>query len=151
MNEVDVAWFAGLFEGEGTFMIVKEKYAACIRINMTDLDVLEKVQSLFGGKVSVSYEAKDNWKKCYSWTTTIAEAERIVPLIYPYLMGRRRQRADQWLSLRENVRKSGTISDKVQSILDAVDSGLSQREVANMFSVRQPYVAKLVRQRKQRI
>jgi hypothetical protein len=45
MNELDIAWLAGLFEGEGCMSIAKNG-GTRITIGMTDLDVIERVCSL---------------------------------------------------------------------------------------------------------
>jgi hypothetical protein len=45
-EELDIAWAAGLFEGEGT--IVDSTGSVQLRVKMTDLDVLEKRFDVFG-------------------------------------------------------------------------------------------------------
>lgn len=50
--EADRAWGAGLFEGEGSFSIVKKTGDVSAAMNSTDLDVLLTFQRLFGGHIS---------------------------------------------------------------------------------------------------
>ncbi len=146
-NDIDVAWFAGLFEGEGTFKIEKESYAGGLAIQMTDLDVLEKVQSIFGGKVTQSYDRKDkpHWKTCYKWSCSVSESDVIVPLLLPYLGARRKIRANLYLELRSRtLAKQKPAQLKRQQIVEAIKTGLTQREVAKFCNVSQPYVNKVI-------
>jgi hypothetical protein len=45
----EIAWVAGLLEGEGTFGMSDR--AICISINMIDRDIIERVGALLGGRV----------------------------------------------------------------------------------------------------
>jgi hypothetical protein len=55
-EELDIAWAAGLFEGEGT--IVDSTGSVQLRVKMTDLDVLEKLFDVFGvGGIYGPYES----------------------------------------------------------------------------------------------
>ncbi|QAY08779.1 hypothetical protein SEA_BOOMERJR_129 [Streptomyces phage BoomerJR] len=147
-KDTDIAWFAGLFEGEGTFMIQKKgTYAAGLAIQMTDKDVLERVASLFGGNVGIAYEAKNNWKTCYRWICSVDEADKIIKKIYPYLGERRRDKADFYMKLREPIvlKKRQEFTKKL-NILLASNAGHSQRAIAEMFGVSQPYINKVLRE-----
>jgi len=70
LNELDKAWFAGFFDGEGsiyTKVVGKSKYLYLrIEITLSDLDILERYKYFFGGTI---YERKKytNKKKCYSY------------------------------------------------------------------------------------
>jgi hypothetical protein len=55
---IEVAWLAGILEGEGSFMMIRNrpgggitryKYPV-VTVNMTDRDVIERVANLFGCK-----------------------------------------------------------------------------------------------------
>lgn len=149
MNEIDVAWAAGVFEGEGSFNFdSRTGQSSGVRIQMTDLDVLEKMQSLFGGTIGTAYEAKGNWKKCYYWYLGSISADNFVKEIYPYLMSRRKARADEWLNSVPERRPKGR-RDKAQQIIKHLESGMTQKEIADKFDVTQPYVSKLAKIAKQ--
>jgi hypothetical protein len=58
MNDeyAQIAWAAGLFEGEGT--IVDSAGPVQLRVKMTDLDVLERLLDVFGvGEIYGPYES----------------------------------------------------------------------------------------------
>lgn len=59
-----ITWFAGLFEGEGSFLFHKGKPKAIV-ISMTDKDVLEKVQKFFGGSIYKLGKRKEHWKDAW--------------------------------------------------------------------------------------
>lgn len=47
----EIAYSAGLFEGEGTVVYVKEKNYIYVRIKMTDADVIERMFKILGGRL----------------------------------------------------------------------------------------------------
>jgi hypothetical protein len=79
----DIAWVAGLIEGEGCFTF--NKGTPRLAIDMTDKDVLDKLASFIGGTVNGPYPrkkrngepAKDAWelaiygKHAAGWAMTI--------------------------------------------------------------------------------
>lgn len=142
MTEKDIAWVAGLFEGEGTVSINRGR-AAGIAIAMTDRDVLERVQAIFGGKICISYPAKGKWKECHKWYLSVAESEDFLLAIYPYLFSRRRERIDLWLAARQEL-VSGKRSSRAQEVIELSHRGLTQREIAAIVKVSQPYVSKVL-------
>lgn len=135
-NKQSLAWFAGLFEGEGCFRISKG-HSQGIMIQSTDLDVLEKVQNLFGGSIYTAYDRPDkpNWKKCYQWYLGKG-SEDLVRMIYPYLMSRRQHRADEWLRLVKKPRNS-----KREKILVLLSEGLSNKQIAEQLDCSPAYVS----------
>ena len=78
----DVAWAAGLFEGEGTINTGKSYYVngekrarktpqITIRIGMTDIEPLERFAAIFGGSVTGPYKDKrKDWYKPY-WFVSV--------------------------------------------------------------------------------
>lgn len=46
MRVIDIAWLAGIIEGEGSFAIAKG--SPLISVQMTDLDVIHRIAELFG-------------------------------------------------------------------------------------------------------
>lgn len=94
MKSTDIAWLAGLLEGEGTFGIQKTGgYKGTIKIGlqMTDKDTVEKASDLLGGTLwgphgpygvskQVTYQTSIFGTKAASWMMTVYS-----------LMGERRQ------------------------------------------------------------
>lgn len=90
----EIAWIAGLLEGEGCFSFDRR---AVIQLAMTDKDVVKKASKLFGASLTGPYLRKSSWsyaaeygKNSY-WTGCFAsKAIGWMMMIYQF-MGKRRQ------------------------------------------------------------
>jgi hypothetical protein len=98
LTELEIGWIAGLLEGEGCFILVPHKsttgevyYEYRICCNMTDYDVIEKLQGLLGGKMSGPIPSKTaNRKPVTRWQITKREeVKEICVMLFPH-MGKRR-------------------------------------------------------------
>lgn len=103
MAEVD--WFAGIFEGEGSFKIVKNKkrtdsHSIAMVVKMTDQDVVERCQIAIGqGRVKGPYNHGTNKPMWYWEVSKGSEIFEVIAKIYHQLGTRRRSRADDMLNL----------------------------------------------------
>jgi intein/homing endonuclease len=99
MNEQEqICWVAGLFEGEGS--VYKQKGRLRVSIEMTDLDVIETVQKLFGGSVSKRIPKKSHWKISWKWRlTNNKESTAFLIKILPFLHERRTARIKELMVL----------------------------------------------------
>lgn len=102
VTEADVAWAAGLFEGEGTIVITTATRSGHPRVGIavasTDLDVLERFQQVigFGGIHKKTTKVQAHHKQQYQWGCgTNKETVRILTMLHPWLCTRRAERADQ--------------------------------------------------------
>ncbi len=91
-SEVDVAWAAGLFEGEGSAFIGSGQRQPCVALAMTDEDVVARFASIMGVGNVRSYHRPPN-KRYWQWTAqsrndVIAALEALLPHL-----GARRTRA----------------------------------------------------------
>lgn len=101
----DLAYIAGVFEGEGNIAIGKLGGVKLV-IEMTDRDVVERVASLARvGTVWGPYSRPDRprSKPTYRWhVQSRTDAYALLVAIYPWLGARRRQRAAEvvhgWLT-----------------------------------------------------
>lgn len=91
-----IAWFAGLFEGEGHVgASVRDSGYVHLRarISMTDEDVIRGVASKIGGRVRGPYkDHRSNRKPSYVWAAEAERAYAVLVAIYS-LLGDRRQAA----------------------------------------------------------
>lgn len=93
-NELEIAWAAGLFEGEGCILIdgKTRKYPSLgLSIAMTDEDVIRRFSRVVG--IEKTYPVSSSGpghKQQYRWKTSKrAEVERILELFIPYFGERR--------------------------------------------------------------
>ena len=84
----EVAWAAGLFEGEGTFVFSAQRARASMA--STDEDVLRRFHVIVGvGGIGPVSPRKPHHKPAWQWWANGAEAEIVFNLLSPWL-GRRR-------------------------------------------------------------
>jgi len=104
----DAAWLAGLFEGEGT-IIIRSKYVRLV-INMTDRDVIERVDSLVptpNGPI-LRPRAKAHHKDQYTWQAARADIVKSLLLaMLPWFGARRRSRALAALFVIDHLHPGG--------------------------------------------
>ena len=98
----DIAWLAGLLEGEGNFRLTKawnERFYPWIALKMTDADVVSKAQRLLGvGSFAISMPHLPHHKVQYRTVATGASAVGWMMTIYGLLGERRRGQIRKVLS-----------------------------------------------------
>ena len=99
-TQTDVAWFAGLFEGEGSLSRCRPGRGAWrLSLRMTDEDVIRRIATLFGGAVYASSSRVPNHKDHWLWQEGHQDRiNLIVSLIYPFMGTRRRATMDEFLA-----------------------------------------------------
>jgi hypothetical protein len=100
----NIAWAAGLFEGEGGVNYistygkgsVRKTPTVQVRVNNTDLDVLQRFQAILGGRLTGPYDISKyapnggKRKPMYQWCASgWAEFERLYLTLKPWLCSRR--------------------------------------------------------------
>lgn len=93
----DLAWAAGLFEGEGCFTTSRRGRFQCAKVSMTDADVVERFNAIigFGSLTNLRLSQKNpKWKDQRCWTVSNFEGfQAVVVMLWPWLGERRRARA----------------------------------------------------------
>jgi hypothetical protein len=113
-NREDLAWAAGLFEGEGCFTISND-VPAC-SLGSTDNDVVLRFRETIGFGAIYSFTRKDPWKDGLQWwTTNFEHTQAFVAAVWPWLGERRRARAYESLAtyrerLAARARGDGTLA-----------------------------------------
>jgi hypothetical protein len=99
VKATDVAWAAGLFEGEGCITLVhKDKpYNYRLVLSMSDRDVVERFAGLFGGKVYKVQPPrfKPHWQTQWAWHATGIRMREVLVQLAPYFGERRRAKAHE--------------------------------------------------------
>lgn len=103
-TDVEIAWAAGLFEGEGciTASTRPDGYVRYVNLalTMTDLDVVEKFACIVGIESVKTYAGVYEGRKIrHVWQTNkISEVLRVYNLLEPHLGPRRRARAHELIA-----------------------------------------------------
>jgi hypothetical protein len=140
-----IAWAAGIVEGEGHISTYDNKVR--VVVEMTDLDILERLQNNFGGSLVQQKRRKEAWKISWRWSlTSSAKAKEFLILIYPLLGNRRQAKCQEAFSVVTNTR-----SVKKQQLLNRVyslrDQGLTHRAIADSVGYDRSYVSHILRKR----
>lgn len=113
MSEPEIAWFAGLFDGEGSIVRSQRSYKNGtghfrIQITNTILPLLERARDFTGvGFIRLRKMSKKNprWTDCYLWEVGPGEALEILRQVRPWLIVKA-ERADAVLEGRSFPRQA---------------------------------------------
>lgn len=120
MDKIDIAWLAGLIEGEGCIRVHNIRNPR-ITVEMTDKDIIDRLQSITeSGSIAKRKKKQLHHKQAWTWSLcTREDVARVLLAIYP-LMGERKKAqiskcADAFLSprnpgKRKNLRPCGTVA-----------------------------------------
>ena len=98
----DIAWLAGILEGEGHFGSTNSGNSPGIWVGMTDLDIIEKIRSIIDPSRSISISKdrrKETYKDMYRLNFSGQRAIGWMMTIYPLMSVRRKE------SIRKSTRK----------------------------------------------
>lgn len=90
--ELELAWCAGFFDGEGHtgYAEYKGKKNArhariLLSIGQADKELLDRFQAAVGGVGSIGGRYKNKGRGFYRWSTSGSTAQDVMALIWPYL------------------------------------------------------------------
>ena len=136
----DLAWVAGLVEGEGCFSVGKNrvkkkeggayKYVRCVFVmHMTDYDVMQKASEILGLKLKGPYKRyekrKDGNERKPYWaveTNSQSKVREICDLLYSYMGERRRSKIREVLAVlddKDEQRRNRKLAKDKGSLRDA--------------------------------
>lgn len=113
MTESEVAWLAGLLEGEGCFGLTSNKHGLRITVGMTDLDTIEKIQRIAGGNI-IGTKNLPNRKPLYTWHASVREvAVDVMLAILPHMGQRRSGKIQELLAWDKKFPKGRPRKDSI--------------------------------------
>ena len=100
MDDSDLYWLAGLLEGEGSFVHgpPSSPTVPVLRVEMTDLDIVERVASCFERTLQRHRARDERHKQSYSTSIKGASAAQFMRLLRPALSARRQKQIDTALT-----------------------------------------------------
>jgi hypothetical protein len=114
LSDTEVAWLAGIYEGEGYCGIRYPGRNFSVQITMSDFDIIERFHELVGiGTVrEIKPRGKETYKVCKQWVVSSIDAVHFLETITPWLGIRRKERAieaiDNWRNNRTQTSKGDT-------------------------------------------
>jgi hypothetical protein len=96
LNENEIAYAAGLFDGEGCILICRNSagsYWLQTRVTNTNRDILEWMKHRFGGGIGTQGAAKGHKrvKPCWYWIASGNGAAAFLVHVFPHLIIKRAQ------------------------------------------------------------
>jgi len=92
---LDVAWAAGIYEGEGTCAASGTAGRSfSVTVTQKDPELLYRLRDLFGGGIKLYNVGNQRRFECYHWVICGDRARAFLGAIYPFLTGRRRAQID---------------------------------------------------------
>lgn len=109
MTDVELAWAAGLFEGEGTVRINKPGRRnwghLAVSVVNTDRQVVEWFQSRWPGYMKVATGMRPSQRQAWVWVTAAKRAATFLAAIRPFVVRDRvRERIDHGLDFQAQKR-----------------------------------------------
>ena len=113
-TESDVAWAAGLFEGEGCFNAYRRqsKWGVQVRLAMADRDVVERFAQIVGvgGVHPVSRAKQEHWKPLFEWYIQSGPGViRVIDMLSPWFGTRRSERAREVRAVATTIQPQGSL------------------------------------------
>jgi hypothetical protein len=104
-TNLDVAFFAGFYDGEGSVNRRRGYAALCVHVSQKDPELLYKARDFWGGsvrfiairgkKASPTFEDYESWKNpLFRWQISGDRARLFLKAIYPFLSQRRKEVID---------------------------------------------------------
>lgn len=151
MIETDLAWLAGLLEGEGSFLKAPPSNPNCPRISleMTDKDVVERAALLMGGKAVKRLLKSTVWKPTYRVIIKGSRAVALMRLLHSKMGERRRSQInialEKYIERMKGDNTRRLSEDQVREIRQRNGSTISA--LAREFGVSRPTI-RSIRDRK---
>lgn len=141
----DIAWSAGIVDGEGCIFIKKDAakahtrhrsdiYSLGLKVTMTHELTVRRLQEIFNTGTVIHATGRGGRKDSYSWTVRSHKAHRVIQLLYPYLLTKEREaftaiefgllesdRRGRKLADAEKVALRAKYYDKLRSLKKASD------------------------------
>jgi hypothetical protein len=120
MHEMDTAWLAGLYEGEGSIVIQRRPSGASAQVTLsigsTDSDVIVRCASITqAGHIGGPY--KGTRKPRFVWRVTrFDEVEQLCAALYPFLAERRRSQIDRVLGEARVYKGTTALMDELRKL-----------------------------------
>lgn len=139
-TEVELAWLAGLFDGEGCVSISKSTkkrvggteticHNLVISITNNDEKAMTRIMEITGeGKTY--FRDNGQWGKIWQWQTSALIAVRILDRMMPYLVVKKREsEIGLELAKTKNVRLTYRTSPEIIALRDKLKDDLHQEKI----------------------
>ena len=126
MKKTDIAYTAGIIDGEGCITIGKRtsrtcrsgmRYGLSVKVSSTDEWLCQWLKLAWGGSIYLHKSKKTKWSDAWCWTIQTNMAVEFLRIILPYLNLKRPQ-AELALSFQEVHRRRGNYKTEAQLAIE---------------------------------
>lgn len=135
----EIAYLAGVFDGEGTIQTAHRNYG--VSVQMTDLDILERFQAQFGGAI---YRRSLRKGQKQSWVWGLNRRNDVwdfLSAIDSYLGERRRAKVREF---EDKCRWPKEFTNREKALLMMQDLGMNHREIGERLGLHRKTVECLI-------
>jgi hypothetical protein len=107
VSSKDIAWVAGILEGEGSFQLTNEGRSPRIALSMTDKDIIERFRSIVDNTLTItiaSDKRKETYKDNYRLTVNGSLAVEWMMTVYCLMGIRRRAKIKEILDIWKTIK-----------------------------------------------
>lgn len=106
-SATDLAYFAGIIDGEGCFCLhksgVRDVFNSSLSVGNTDPRMIHWIHDRFGGRIlRRQFAARTRCKVFYHWRLLARDLESVITAVIPYLVVKREQ-AELMLAYRKTI------------------------------------------------
>lgn len=150
MSNKDLHWLAGLLEGEGCFLIIKNSHTIAISLEMCDEDVVARAANLLNSNYFSLHPRNPKHKMSYKLSKRASGAYEMMRLLKPLMGQRRSDRIAQCLDWYEQkaAQRQEVLRERMQMYEDIrtlFQSGHSAKWLANKYSVTNYRIYQIIR------
>lgn len=107
MKNEELAYLAGIIDGEGWITIDRCNNEIRVGVAMVDTSAVELLQQTFGGKLRLCSVVKSTHRRTTEWEVSVRKAKDVLTQVLPYLRIKRRQ-AEVALEFQETKKYRGS-------------------------------------------
>ena len=101
-----IGWSAGIIDGEGSISISRtaagKSFRIRVRVNNTDINLVNKMQELYGGSIYLKVKGSNNRAPQWAWDVNSKTAYDALKKMCPYLITKK-EICDLAISYQENL------------------------------------------------
>ena len=90
LRKTDLAWAAGIIDGEGSVMLIKhhknENPCPVVSVTNTSMELLEKMRDMFGGTIRIQKKYNPIHTQAYIWSIKHQRAYGCIKLLAPMIV-----------------------------------------------------------------
>jgi hypothetical protein len=110
INKLDLAWAAGIIDGEGSVMLIRshpnDNECPVVSVTNTSMELLEKMSQMFGGKIRKQKKYNPKHTQAYIWSIKHQHALECIKMLAPMIViPKKKNRSDLIISTFPKVSK----------------------------------------------